>query len=132
MEEKVELTPYHNITIKYRIKLPDPVIISKEDDEKFLYSYVREQFELSKAALKLESANNLFISLLNFHESQFFLSYVVCLNLFLYRRFRIKKNFSRVKSMFRSVIYTIPFYLFLNDKQSLYFSDKPHFYISSI
>ena len=108
MADLPEKVPYHNLTILYRVKLPDPPIISKEEDEKLLYSYIREQFELSKAAHKIYSDNNkLFIGLINYYDSQFFLSYVACLNLYFYRRLRIKKNFSRIKSLFRSVIYTL-------------------------
>jgi hypothetical protein len=103
-------TPTNDLTIKYRIKLPSPPIISKEEDEKFLYKYMIENFEEAKAAMLLPNVNEYAIAKFNSYDSGLSLTYLLCFNLFLYRRFRIKNQLTRSRSFLKSLLFTSPFY----------------------
>lgn len=88
-------------TMIFQVRLPSQPIISTEKDEKYLFYETIEKFEKAKIFLNLGNPKLLDYFNLNTMTLSFF-SMAPVLFLFLYRRFRIKKNNSRIKSFAKS------------------------------
>jgi hypothetical protein len=104
----------NEFTITYRVKLPDNPIISKEKDENYLFIYTIEEIEKAKLFMNIGNSN-----LLSYFGSYTInlsiISYAPVILLFFYRRFRIKKNNTKIKSFLKSFpIFIFYYYLTLS------------------
>ncbi len=105
---KIEENKFNSII--YRVKLPTNLITAPEKDERFLYYYTIESMEKAKVFLNL--GNTSLVNYFNIYNMNIsFISLLPVLYLGLYRRFRIKKQNSRIKSFTKAFPFVVLYYL---------------------
>jgi hypothetical protein len=87
--------------ITYRVKLPETPILTKEKDKEKLFIYTIEEIEKAKVYMSYGNQNlRSFFAL--YQSNLIFISFAPVILLFFYRRFRIKKKNSHIKSFVKS------------------------------
>jgi hypothetical protein len=100
--------------VTFRVKLPSSPIISKEKDEKYLFFNTIESIEKAKVFMNTGNSHLYKSNVLTVMNIGI-MSMLPVINLFFYRRFRITKQKSRLKSfLFAFIISGIYYNLALN------------------
>ena len=101
-------TQQKDYQLKFRIPLPTKPIITKELDEKFLYSYVIEQMEKAKVIADTPDKNLNLTAVKSIRQMKLYLSSIeyFFIPLMLYKRFKYKKNNTTVKSLLKTTAIT--------------------------
>jgi hypothetical protein len=96
-------------TFTYRVKLPDPPIISPTMDEKYNYRYVVELMEKTKCQADLPEKNFYYFNYNYYHRlSPLINSLTAIIIIMSYRKFRYYKNNTLVKSILKTTLCAIP------------------------
>lgn len=108
MNNENEIKSPKDYTITYRVKLPSNPIISDEKDTEYLFLHTIDKIERGKYFLNLANSN-----LTNFYTvnnmSLTFFSFIPVIQIYFFRKFRIKSN-TKMKSFLKSSLITFVYY----------------------